>query len=43
MKAPSRNPSDDNWTHTGYQLHRRGEFEQAIEAYDKAITLNPED
>ena len=42
MTKSSQQLSDIDWTHKGFQYYRMGEFEQAIEAADQAIRLNPQ-
>ncbi|QXO95906.1 tetratricopeptide repeat protein [Methanospirillum purgamenti] len=42
MKKSSEPLSDIDLTHKGFQYYRMGEFEEAIEAADQAIRLNPQ-
>ena len=41
-KVVDRRPHHDNaWAHIGFALRRMGRYDEALEAYDRSLSLNP--
>ena len=43
LKAPGKNATETDWLNYGNQLWRNFEDEKAVAAFDRAITLNPQE